>query len=144
MKRVICSALVACAVMGLPLQAAARKKPWSVEAPYAAPGAGACTSGGSPCLYAYSCADGVGCTVLRLPKPAARVHVQVIDQTGQPVLAQVFIGGHQEMVGLVCGVTDEPLFVNGATELRIDVIAGTCTDTTPSVPTTGTVRVTKA
>ena len=66
--------------------------------------------------------------------------LQASDATGLPVY--VMVTQDMTIVGRFCGATDSPLSIEPGTPLRIFVMAGTCDDGTPSLPTAGTVTAT--
>ncbi|MGH2755715.1 MAG: hypothetical protein ACRDLB_14970 [Actinomycetota bacterium] len=120
-------------------------KRWTAEAPYGTPAAGGCADGGghNACGYYMDCGSQTGCAVVQMKKAVRAVNITVIDDSGLPTRAEIYAPGAGK-VATICAASDEPVFINGAAELWVHAVGGTCADSTPSVATKGIVRVTPA
>jgi hypothetical protein len=142
--RKLATLLLALLVIGcFPGLSSARNRSSTYEGTYSAPAQGACVEGGGhyACGYVSGCDLTPGCAVIELRRAADTVSVEIEDSSGQQVLGRVYVPG-RGFVGWVCGASENPLPVDGAAEIYVYIMAGTCSDSSPSTPTTGVVRVT--
>ncbi|HVF52318.1 MAG TPA: hypothetical protein VNC78_01795 [Actinomycetota bacterium] len=76
--------------------------------------------------------------------------IEIVDQAGQNVAAGVYVDRNgngridEKDNGFdMCGATEAPTYLDGASQVIVEIYAGECVgSTTPSVPTSGVVRAT--
>lgn len=135
-----------------PAEAGKRKKKIErvVEVAYSAPGIGVSTPDGVPSggLCPFADPSTQECIEIPLQLGEKYIKVEMTDATGQPVAG--FIGqgdtdgdGINNLYGDFCGAHEKPLAMESASApVRISFYNGTCSDGTPSMVTTGTIKVT--
>lgn len=155
MKRFVCMVLLGCILLSMPASSAAKKKGPArkervVELSYASPGIGISTGTkhwgrplGSPDAYQ-----------IELEPGERYVTMEVIDASGQPVAGRfdqegLSYGGYSAInrpyggVGAFCGAHSEPVkLLKRSPITAIYLFNGVCEDGTPSVMTSGTVKIT--
>jgi hypothetical protein len=144
MRRALISNLAALILIGVLAGTGAAKPapaPRTIEGTYKTPALGVSPQEGTRAYY-YDCLNGIGCALLKLGAKDRFATLEVADAAGQPVQAVVYrVPGFDE-IGRFCGSTGEAWSTNGATELLVHVVPGTCESGGASVATTGTVRAT--
>ena len=133
--------MVACLLVGSVAAPGSARPPQErrISAPYMTPAVGA-RSGGNE-VYFWDCLRGIGCGIIQLGPRDRSVKLEIIDDTGGAVHAEVYTMPGGSHYFTICGKS-ETYPVYPGSELLVHVIAGTCDDGTPSTPTHGTIEAT--
>lgn len=87
----------------------------------------------------YTPCPGLGCAVVDVGRDHRWLELEVVDDSGLPVM----LASSADGVPRVCGRSADPIRLGrGIGELAVEVAAGNCPDGTPSLPTSGTMRIT--
>ncbi|MDQ3878317.1 MAG: hypothetical protein M3290_08225 [Actinomycetota bacterium] len=113
-----------------------------VEAPYQTPVAGITVKPADTRAYYYDCLDGIGCALIKVQRGERHVSLEIVDASGMPAWADVYVTPGFGWVGEFCGKTTKPINVKGDAEVLVHVQSGACADGTPAVATHGVVRAT--